>query len=197
MRAYPLGRIALIAALAVIAVPLAYVATAGLGGQPPAGSTAPSGGAPRIGIEVGDAAPDFVDAAGRPLLTGWDGEPISLRDYEGRPLWIVFWTTWCTPCQEESGAIQAAYHEHADAKLAVLAVDVLEPTDASRTFATAHGLDYDIGLDPTAAVRDRYGGWGLPIHYFLGGDEVIRDRYIGQLTPELMQERLAAILPGG
>jgi thiol-disulfide isomerase/thioredoxin len=147
------------------------------------------------GVAIGDAAPDFVAADGaEPMLVDLDGNPIRLHDFAGRPLWIVFWATWCTPCQEEAPVIRDLYHAHRDDDLAVLAIDIQEPAIAVRKYTLGQDLDYAIGLDPRAAVRDLYGGWGLPSHLFLDGSGTIRDRYLGQMTRALMEEHLRAII---
>jgi cytochrome c biogenesis protein CcmG/thiol:disulfide interchange protein DsbE len=176
-----------------------YISTLPLGG--PIASRAPNPslnamGSAAEGVGIGQSAPDFVgaDDARKPLLVDLDGNPIRLIDFGGRPLWIIFWATWCTPCQQEASDIRALYHAHRDDDLAVLAIDIQEPAAAVRDYALSHGLDYPIGLDPTAAVRALYGGWGLPSHFFLDGNGVIRDRYLGQLTRELMEQHLGAIL---
>ena len=177
---------------------LAWVSTVRLGGGPtaPAASVGPAGAAV-TGPAIGQLAPDFVSADGqKPLLVDVDGNPIRLADFAGKPLWIVFWATWCTPCQEEAADIRAAYHGH-EGDLVVLAIDVQEPAAAARAFAQARELDYPIGLDSTAAVKTLYGDWGLPAHFFVGSDGVIRDRYLGQLTADLMEQHLKAILPPG
>jgi cytochrome c biogenesis protein CcmG/thiol:disulfide interchange protein DsbE len=159
-------------------------------------STLPLGSAPTAGVGIGRSAPDFVgaDADHKPLLVDLDGSPIRLDDFAGKPLWIVFWATWCTPCQQEASDIRASYHAHGGDDLAVLAIDIQEPAAAVREYALSHDLDYAIGLDPTAAVKALYGGWGLPSHFFLDGNGVIRDRYIGQMTGELMEQHLRAII---
>jgi cytochrome c biogenesis protein CcmG/thiol:disulfide interchange protein DsbE len=189
----PMRRVA--AGLAVVGLVAvgAWVATRPLGnGVTPA--AVGSGAASETGIEVGDAAPELTDASGAPLLKDLDGAPVQLADYAGHPVWIVFWATWCTPCQEEAADIVAAYHAHRGAGLTVLAIDVQEPTTSVRQFVAEHGLDYRVALDPTAAIQARYGGWGLPVHFFLDGHGTIRDRYIGQLTRETMEERLRTIV---
>ena len=176
-----------------------YVATRPLGG-PLSPSRTVDGGSPAagnaaVGPGVGQSAPDFFSAdAQTPLMRDLDGAPIRLGAFAGRPLWIVFWATWCIPCQDEASAIRAAYHAHRGEDLAVLAIDVQEPAAAVSAFVHDRDLDYAIGLDPTAAVRTLYGGWGLPSHFFVDGDGVIRDRYLGQMTADLMEEHLRAIL---
>jgi cytochrome c biogenesis protein CcmG, thiol:disulfide interchange protein DsbE len=184
--------------LLVLVGAAAYVSTRSLGGGPGASRLAtgrPPAAESAVGPAIGQSAPDFVSAdAQQPLLVDVDGNPIRLANFAGKPLWIVFWATWCIPCQQEAHDIRAAYHAHQGANLAVLAVDVQEPAAAARAFALSRDLDYAIGLDKTAAVKSLYGGWGLPSHFFLSGDGVIRDRYVGQMTAELMELHLQAIL---
>ncbi len=177
----------------------AYVSTLPIGGAATAsrasGTSVAGSGVLGPGLATGQSAPDFVstDDAHEPLLLDLDGRPIRLADFAGKPLWIVFWASWCIPCQQEASDIRAAYHAHAADGLAILAIDVQEPAAAVRAYVVKNDLDYPIGLDPTAAVRDMY-GIGLPIHYFLDRDGVIRDRYLGQMTGELMEQHLAAII---
>ena len=186
-----LGIVALLGAAAVAAsTPLGSTS----GSQAPAGASYPSSAA-IVGPGIGLPAPDFVRGDGRTsLLSGLDGQPIRIRDFAGRPLWIVFWATWCTPCQQEAVAIRAAYHAHRDDDLAILAVDIQEPAEAVRAYVLANDLDYAIGLDPTAGVMALYGARGLPAHVFVAANGLILDRYAGQMTAELMEQHLAGIL---
>ena len=195
----PLGqRLAAWLGAVLLAAAVLYVSALRLGGTatPSPGSGFFPLGSATAGIAIGQAAPDFVGADRRTLLTDLDGSPVRLADFAGRPLWIVFWATWCTPCQEEADDIKAAFHAHADDRLAVLAIDIQEPAAAVRAWVDEHDLDYAIGLDPAGEVKDLFGSWGLPSHFFLDGDGVIRDRYYGQLTPTLIEQRLRTILGG-
>jgi cytochrome c biogenesis protein CcmG, thiol:disulfide interchange protein DsbE len=194
------GRVTSGLGLLALIVAAAYLSTLPLGGAPTA-SQAPDAivlaigsGTERVGI--GQAAPDFVGTDGNhaPLLVSLDGNPIRIGDFSGKPLWIVFWATWCTPCQQEASDIRASYQAHRGDDLAVLAIDIQEPAAAVREYALQHHLDYAIGLDSTAAVKALYGGWGLPAHFFVDGNGVIRDRYLGQMTRALMEQHLQAII---
>jgi peroxiredoxin len=177
----------------------AWVSTMRLGGGPsvlPAAGSLSAVGGTGVGPGIGQSAPDFVGAdAQTALLSGLDGKPIRLADFAGKPLWIVFWATWCAPCEQEAVDIRSAYDGHRAQGLTVLAIDVQEPAVAAQAFALRHQLDYAIGLDSGAAVKALYGGWGLPSHFFVGADGVIKDRYLGQMTAELMEQHLLAILP--
>jgi cytochrome c biogenesis protein CcmG, thiol:disulfide interchange protein DsbE len=187
-----------IPAIAALIVGVAYLVTLPIGGG--SGPTAAPSGAffaiasPGDGVGIGQVAPSLASDDGRSMLIGLDGKPISLDAFGDHPIWIVFWATWCTPCQQEASDIRAAYHAHRDDGMVVLAIDVQEPAAAVRAYAQAHDLDYPIGLDAAGSVKERFGAWGLPSHYFLDAHHVIRDRYFGQMTAELMGEHLASIL---
>jgi cytochrome c biogenesis protein CcmG/thiol:disulfide interchange protein DsbE len=183
--------------LVVLIAAVAYVSTRPFGNAStsnPPNTVASTTGAGQ-GVAIGRSAPDFVRAGDQePLLLDLAGRPIHLGDFAGRPLWIVFWATWCTPCQQEASDIRASYHAHRADDLEVLAIDVQEPAVAVREYTLSHDLDYAIGLDATAGVKALYGSLGLPSHFFLDGDGVIRDRYIGQLTADLMEQHLRSIV---
>lgn len=186
--------------LVVLGVAAAYISTLSLGGAATGSTAAGAGlhviGSPVVGVRVGELAPDFIgaDDGNEPLLVDLDGTRVRLADFAGKPLWIVFWATWCIPCQHEASTIRDLYHAHRGADLAVLAIDIQEPAAAVREYALTHELDYRIGLDPRAAVKSLYGALGLPSHFFLDGYGVIRARYFGEMTRDLMEESLRAII---
>jgi peroxiredoxin len=173
--------------------PIGPTGQGGFGAAP--GATFYALGAETQGLQVGQRAPDFVGSAnGKEVrLTDLDGRPVRIEDYRDRPLWINFWATWCPPCRQETPDLRAAYEANRGEGLALLAISIQEPTADVRTFVTTYGLTYDIGLDPTGAVLGTYGVFGLPTHYFVDRNGVIRDRYFGPLTRQQMDERIALI----
>lgn len=75
----------------------------------------------------------------------------------------------------------------------MLAIDIQEPADVVRDYADLYDLEYTIGIDTDAAIMSTYSVFGLPTHYFIDRDGVIRDRYFGPLTREAMEERIRLI----
>jgi peroxiredoxin len=192
------ARLALIAAFGGVATYLASLPLGRVGGDSALASPRfyPIGSG--VGdVAIGERAPDFVGPQSRgDLLVDLGGGPVHLADFAGRPLWIVFWATWCAPCQQEVSDIRAAFHAHGADGLAVLAIDIQEPAASVRAFVQANDLDYTIGLDPMAAVMDLYRARGLPSHYFVDRAGLVRARYSGQLTRDLMEQYLAVITRG-
>ena len=148
------------------------------------------------GLQIGQQAPGFATVAGAQQiqLTDLDGRPIELADFVGRPIWIVFWKTACPPCEDEAPDVLASYRAHQSDGLVVLAIDVWDTAEAVREYEGTHELPYPVGLDPTAALKDQYGVWGAPMHYFIDRSGRIRNRYFGPMTGDLIEDYLRSIL---
>lgn len=148
---------------------------------------------PRQGaLESGSRAPDFVGADGT-RLTDLDGMPVTLEELRGRPVWVFFWATWCPPCQQETPDIQRMW-ESRGADLVILGIDVQEPGEVVDEYRRTYGLTYRIGLDTTASVMATWNVFGLPTHYFVDREGIIRERQFGPLTLEQMDERIDIIV---
>jgi cytochrome c biogenesis protein CcmG, thiol:disulfide interchange protein DsbE len=185
----------------LVALPLAAVAlfavislaTRPLGGEPQPsffviGSVAP-------GVQVGQVAPGTARAGGSPLiLADLDGAPISLGDFAPHPIWLMFWKTACPPCEAEAADVAAAFDSHRSQGLVLIAVDVWDTIAVVRDYTRAHPPDYPVAVDESAAYLDAYGVWGAPTHYFIGADGIIRDRYFGPMTSDLIERSLASIV---
>jgi cytochrome c biogenesis protein CcmG/thiol:disulfide interchange protein DsbE len=179
--------------LAVVAVGL--LVTRPLGGEPQ-----PSFfviGSAQPGVQIGQIAPGTAQAPAAPelQLTDLDGSPLALGDFDGKPLWIVFWKTACEPCEAEAADVAAAYAAHRSTGLVLLGIDVWDTVAVVHDYAADHELAYPIAVDPGAAFMDAYGVWGAPTHYFIGPDGIIRDRYFGPMNTDLIETSLRAILP--
>jgi len=138
----------------------------------------------------GDAAPAFT-------LKTLDGNPVSLADFKGHPVLISFWATWCPPCRDEMPVIVAAYRDHQDSGLVILAVngrDQETSTRAVRKFVAEFQLPFPILLDEHGDVRKRYALLALPTSVFIGRDGVVRTVISGPFTPTAFKRDLDEIL---
>ena len=172
---------------------LAYVATRPLGGEPQPSFFVIGSAAP--GVQIGQVAPGTSRAPPAPqlALTDLAGRPLQLGDFAGKPVWIIFWKTACPPCEAEAADVAAAYAAHRAEGLVVLGVDVWDSRAVARDYVASHAVDYPVAIAPTSAFMDAYGVWGAPTHYFLDATGIIRDRYFGPMTRELIEESLAKI----
>ena len=137
------------------------------------------------GLAIGQRAPELeATRDGQTVtLTDLDGNPVRLADLQGRPVWVNFWASWCPPCQEELPVLRAMDAAYRDRGLAIVGVSVQEtsPEDV-KAYAETYGLDYTIAFDGRSDVFKAWMGFGLPTHYFLDSEGIIRDRHYGPMT---------------
>ena len=134
-------------------------------------------------LRKGAVAPDFT-------LADLDGQPISLSDWQGRPVLINFWATWCGPCEVEMPTIQAAYDAHQEDGLVVLAVAVDDSAKNVRSFFDKRDLTL-LPLMDDGTVSSIYQVFGLPTSYFVAANGKITAVHTGLLTEDKIEEYLA------
>jgi cytochrome c biogenesis protein CcmG/thiol:disulfide interchange protein DsbE len=196
----PAQRRRLPAAVTIPFLVAAAVAVGILATRPLGGESEPSFfviGSAQPGVQIGQIAPGTAQAPAAPALelTDLDGSLLALREFDGKPLWVVFWKTACEPCEAEAADVAAAYAAYRDSGLVLLGIDVWDTAAVVHDYAAEHKLAYPIAIDPSAAFMDAYGVWGAPTHYFIGSDGIIRDRYFGPMNTDLIETSLQAILP--
>ena len=132
---------------------------------------------------AGDIAPAFtaVDA---------EGNEVSLADYEGEPVWLLFAATWCSSCRSEAPDVQAAFEETG---IPVVSVYIGEDAPAVQSFTDAAGLTFTHVPDPGNQIAAAYGVMGIPAHVFVGADGIMQETAVGSLSPARIGEILASL----
>jgi thiol-disulfide isomerase/thioredoxin len=115
------------------------------------------------------------------------GGSLDLKNFQGKPILLNFWATWCPPCVAELPLIERFYVENRSKNWQVigLAVDQLA---AAQQFLKKMPLSFPIGMAGLAGIElSRSLGnlaGGLPYTVVLAADGSVSKRHIGALTPE-------------
>jgi thiol-disulfide isomerase/thioredoxin len=103
-----------------------------------------------------------------PQLSGVDpitGKQVRLSDYEGRPVVINVWASWCPPCQDEAPDLARFGREHPEAQL--LGIDIKDAKASARAFYREFDWRHPSIFDPSGEKAASLGLQGQPITYFL------------------------------
>jgi thiol-disulfide isomerase/thioredoxin len=118
-------------------------------------------------------------------LTTLQGEPLVLRDAEGKALLLNFWASWCVPCRTEMPTL-AHFAQQNEDTVEVLAVTDPEDGQTQQAifdFLSEYDLDgLTIALDEGGALREHFLVETLPITYVIDADGVVRFRHVGEIT---------------
>ncbi len=131
-----------------------------------------------------------------------DGEILDLGQYEGRPVLIHFWATFCAPCREELPSLQKLAERCGDDTLAIITVAVDRGNRRGiEKLRRELGISLPVVLDPEGSIRQSYEVFALPITYALTPDLRIAGRTVGARDWESAEMRdelrglLGACLP--
>ena len=136
---------------------------------------------------VGAPAQDFT-------LTTIDGTTVSLGQFQGQPVWIVFGASWCAGCQAEISDIVAAQKQYGAQGLVILGVNISESQSAVRDYAERVGITFPIGADTESSIADAYRVSAIPAHFFVGEDGVLREIRQGAVSPETIATAVKGVL---
>ena len=112
---------------------------------------------------------------------GGSGAKVSLSQYQGKPVIINFWASWCSPCQKETPLL-ASWYKQQHGKVVLLGLDENDSSNGALAFAKAKGISYPIGFDPTTIAAGAYGVDALPQTFFLNAQHRIVDHVAGAVT---------------
>ena len=105
---------------------------------------------------------------------------------KGRPAIVNFWASWCAPCRIEAPVLQRL-SERGDLTLYGIAYKD-KPEDA-RAFLDQFGNPFSkIGNDAEGRVGIDWGISGVPETFVIDANGVVRARYAGALTDEVVRD---------
>ena len=109
------------------------------------------------------------------------GQHITLQQYQGKPLIVNFWASWCEPCQQETPLL-ASWYTRQHGHVIIVGLDENDSASSALAFARAKGVSYPIGVDPGLSAANAYGVTGLPQTFFLNAKHHIVDHVLGAVT---------------
>lgn len=169
------------------------------------------GGAVLVGVALGDRfggsggfAPDAEREEGAPplrpraaagpempsfSLARFDGQgQVALDDFEGTPVVLNFWASWCPFCIEEMPGFERV-HQRFEGSVAFLGVGMRESSRSlAEDLVERTGVTYELAEDPDGSLFTEVGALSMPTTLFITADGRLAERFGGPLREEQLEE---------
>jgi thiol-disulfide isomerase/thioredoxin len=119
-----------------------------------------------------------------------------LSQWQGKPLIINFWATWCAPCVEEMPELAALQAELAPKNMHIIGIGIDTPANI-QAFAAKYHISYPLyvaGISGTELSR-QFGNQsgGLPFTVLIDAKGKIEKTYLGRLQMDQLRADLHAL----
>jgi peroxiredoxin len=129
-------------------------------------------------IDIGDKAPDFK-------AQSLNGKRLSYyKHLRGvKPVYIVFWATWCLNCRRELPRVEKLYEKLGDRiEFIGINVGINERIEKIKKYVKEKNLNFTIIYDRDTNITRSFGVIGTPTNIIIDRKGVIR--YMGVEVPE-------------
>ncbi len=134
------------------------------------------------------------DAGGPPVpdqgFETFDGEVTSLPEFEGEPMVVNFWASWCAPCVAEMPDFERVHLDAGD-QVRFVGLNTQDALPQAEELVEQTGVTYDLGLDPEGELFRAFEVSSMPSTFFVDEHGGIVHRQAGLITEEQLRELIA------
>lgn len=136
---------------------------------------------------IGKMAPEFA----LPVLDEPD-RIITRDDLLGEPYLLNVWGSWCPACRDEHPVITDLAES---GRIRVIGYDYKDEADDARRWLQQFGNPYALVItDVEGRAALDWGIYGAPETFLVDAEGFIRWKFVGPLTPEVVQTQLLPVL---
>ncbi|MBT4286091.1 MAG: TlpA family protein disulfide reductase [Deltaproteobacteria bacterium] len=122
----------------------------------------------------------------------FDGQPITLRQYLGKPIILNFWASWCATCWKEAHILEAAHQEYTPQGAVFIGIAINDEREASLRFIKKYNKTYILAPDDkTGNISLDYGVTAVPETFLIDKKGVIQNKILGAIHDDIIDQFLS------
>ena len=125
-----------------------------------------------------------------------EGNAVKLSDFEGKPVVLNFWASWCGPCKSEMPDFEEAYGEYGE-EIQFLMVNMTdgyqETIESAKKLITDSGYTFPVYYDTDLEAAKAYSVYSIPVTYFIDKDGYMTAYAQGALDKATLQKGIDLI----
>jgi thiol-disulfide isomerase/thioredoxin len=107
---------------------------------------------------------------------------VSLKDLQGKVVYLDFWASWCGPCRKSFPWMNAMHDKYKDAGLVVIAVNEDNDRKEAETFLKKIPASFLIAYDTNVKLAESVRLEAMPSSFLLAKDGTVIKKHLGFKT---------------
>ncbi len=134
-------------------------------------------------------APDFT-------VVDLDGTEYSLSDFQGKPVILNFWASWCGPCKSEMPDFEEMYQEYKD-EIHFMFINLTdgfqETLEKASSYIQGQGYTFPVYYDTRLEAASAYNTSSIPATYFIDAEGNFVAWAQGAINKNIIQQGIEMI----
>lgn len=112
-------------------------------------------------------------------LDGLNVPSRTLANYQGKPLLINVWASWCGPCRKEMPSLQRLASKYNGKQFNLIGVSTDDYRDKAQAFIKTLDIKFDNYIDHKLALENMLGASTIPLTVFVDAEGRVIDKVSG------------------
>jgi len=134
-------------------------------------------------------APDFT-------MQDANGKDVLLSSFQGTPVVLNFWTSWCSYCKAEMPYFESAYKQYGDKIKFVMLNPVKSErsSEGGKNFIKESAYTFPVFYETEGKSMNLYGLRSFPATVFIDANGNMIEKTIGAISEDKLQENIKSLI---